>query len=81
MARKKKPEIIKIPTQEEFASNLVYSFLQEEGLTMNLDQGETFIGVMLNIPEINAKFTVWLCNLIRDTSFEELSSPTNLKLN
>lgn len=81
MQKTKEPEIVVIPTEEVFANNLAQSFLRENGLDINLDQGETTVGVLLTIPELTAKFSMWLCNLIRETSYEEISSPQGTKLN
>lgn len=76
----KEPEVIEIPSEEVFANNMADAFLRENGLEMNLEENETIIGVLSTIPELNTRFSLWLCKLIRETSFEDVGTPKDTNL-
>lgn len=70
----KKPELIQVPTEKEFAIRLAESFLQEAGMTVDIEEDETILDVVLSIPEVHVEFTAWLCQLIHENTFDDIKS-------
>jgi hypothetical protein len=76
-----KTKVIKVPSVEEFANHLGEVFLKEENLRIDLQKDETIYGAILSVPDVNAKFTLWLCSLVHQTSFDDIASPHGEMLN
>lgn len=83
MSDEKQPEVevSAIPTEREFANNLAATFLQESKIEIEMTEDDTYIDAVLSIPDVNREFSMWLCALIRETSFEELTAPKGIMLN
>lgn len=77
----KEPEVLAIPTEREFANSLAAQFLEESKIEIEMEENDTFIDAVLSIPEVNREYSMWLSNLIRETSYEELASPKGAMLN
>ena len=77
----KEPEVTKIPDKRTFANDLVESFLVEEGIMLEVEEGADPLSVILSVPDLHVDFTLWLCDLLREGSYEELASPKNTILN
>ena len=77
----KEVEVSAIPTEREFANNLAATFLRESKIEIEMSEDETYIDAVLSIHEVSRDFSMWLCNLIRETSFEELTAPKGTMLN
>ena len=79
--KKDEPKVIEVPSSQDFANQLVNSFLQEEGISIEAQDDEEPIQAVLSIPDIHIDFTLWLCNLVRESSYEDTKCPDNTMLN
>ena len=81
MNKKEEPQVVEIPDSRTFANQLVESFMHEQGITIDNQENADPLDVILSIPDLHLDFTLWLCDLVRDGSFEETASPPNTMLN
>ena len=75
------PEVTEVPDSKTFANHLADSFLNEGGMSVEINDGEELVDVIMSIPELHNEFTIWLCELARECSFEDTKSPRDTMLN
>jgi hypothetical protein len=75
---KKKPELIKVPDQKEFAIRMADAFLQDGGMAVQVQEDETSLDVILSIPEIHLEFTAYICNVLREKTYGATKAPDGL---
>jgi len=75
---KKKPEVIKVPDQKEFAIRMADAFLEDSGMVAQIQEDETTIDIILSNQELHLEFTAYLCNILREKAYGVTKSPEGL---